>query len=653
MSKTIDELQRELAKKPIERSIFIDRDAVDGESRTVNLAFASDKPVEHYFGRLILSMDKKAMRSERLKSGAPLLMDHNSRDQIGVVEDVSIGTDGMARANVRFSRSARGEEILQDVQDGIRQNVSVGFMIYGLELVEEKKGEMPTYRCDDWEPMEISIVSMPADISVGVGRSKDFEGEDPTKQISNDSPIERGNSIQETTMAKENIETPESPVDVVRSKAELAADEVNRWGEQLQEQDLAKSYLRECIVAGTEPSKDGFFARIKAEQPETPKPQPLAATEHAKREGGIQLARTMPRFGTLRNFKGENAAEKALRFGQWFLAVRGIRSAEKFCSEHGVQVTRAMSEGVNESGGYLVPEEFGNDLIDLREQYGVFRRNAKMVPMSSDTRSDPRRTGGLTAYFEGEGDAGTASDKAWDRVSLTAKKLMVLARWSSEVAEDAVINMGDDLAGEIAYAFANKEDLCGFVGDGSSTYGGMQGVTTKIKGLSGTIANIAGLFVGAGNAYSELVLTDFEGVVGLLPQYADTPSAKWYVHRTFYWNVMAKLVLAAGGVTGAEIEGARKPRFLGYDVEVTQVMPKTEANSQVCALLGDLRLAASFGSRRDTTIAISEHSRFANDQIEIRGTERFDINVHDVGNASATAGSRVAGPVVGLITAAS
>jgi hypothetical protein len=57
----------------------------------VNLAFASDKPVEHWFGNLQLSMKPGAMRTERLKSGAPLLMDHNSRDQVGVVEEYSIG----------------------------------------------------------------------------------------------------------------------------------------------------------------------------------------------------------------------------------------------------------------------------------------------------------------------------------------------------------------------------------------------------------------------------------------------------------------------------------------------------------------------------------------------------------------------------------
>jgi HK97 family phage major capsid protein len=298
-----------------------------------------------------------------------------------------------------------------------------------------------------------------------------------------------------------------------------------------------------------------------------------------------------------------------------------------------------------------VPEEFGTDLIDLREQYSVFRRNAKIVPMATDTRTDPRRTGGLTAYFTGESDAITESNKTWDRVSLTAKKLSVLARMTSELSEDSAISIADDLAGEIAYAFGKKEDECGFVGTGSSTYGGIVGATEALKGLSGTIAHIAGLKVGTGNAYSELTLNDFIGTVAKLPEFADM-NAKWYVHKLFYHDVMVRAMLAAGGVTAAEIESARNKTFLGYPVEFTQVMPKVEANSQVCALFGDLAMAASMGVRRDTTIALSEHSRFANDEIEIRGTERFDINVHSVGNASATAADREAGALVGLITAA-
>ena len=119
---------------------------------------------------------------------------------------------------------------------------------------------------------------------------------------------------------------------------------------------------------------------------------------------------------------------------------------------------------------------------------------------------------------------------------------------------------------------------------------------------------------------------------------------------------MQKLELAAGGVTANEIAtGDRRPRpmFLGYPVNFVQVMPRVSATSQVCALLGDLAMAATMGDRRTRTVFTDPYSLSNKDQILVRCTERIDINVHDVGNASATAGLRVPGPVVGLITAAS
>src|SRR5687768_13174090 len=109
MPKTIEEIRRELAQKPLTRSLYIERADVEGDedSRTVNLAFASDTPIEHWSWELwdafelALSMDKKAMRTERLEAGAPLLMDHNTRDQIGVVESFGIDKkSGKARADV-------------------------------------------------------------------------------------------------------------------------------------------------------------------------------------------------------------------------------------------------------------------------------------------------------------------------------------------------------------------------------------------------------------------------------------------------------------------------------------------------------------------------------------------------------------------------
>jgi HK97 family phage major capsid protein/HK97 family phage prohead protease len=658
--RTIAEITAELKTRPITREFTIERDAlVDDESRTVSLAFASDKAIDHYFGRLILSMDKKAMRTERLSNGAPLLLNHDWNDQIGVIEDFRID-GGIARANVRFSRSARGEEIYQDVKDGIRKSVSVGFMVYELDLETEKKGESPIYRSNDWEPYEISIVSVPADISVGVGRSMP----DPA-QVS-EVPQARAISIKEenNTMTPEEIAAARAAENSTPAPAPAAAatpspvsDTVTRtreivaFAEIFGEAELARTML----AASPDVSIDDVRTAIRAKQSTpTPTPAPMAPQVAAERQGGVQLAVTVPRHGAIRSFKGERAAEKAYRFGKFLLGgPLGRGAAAAYCQQNGIMLKRDQAEGDNESGGYLVPEEFGNDLIDLRETYGIFRRNTKIVPMSSDVQSDPRRTGGLTAVFEGEADTGDVSTLGWDRVSLTAKKLMVLARYSSEISEDSLISMADTLANEMAYAFANKEDECGFNGDGTSTYGGIVGVRNKLLNLSATRANIAGLVVGSGNLYSELALVDFEAVVGKLPEYADTPMAKWFVSRSFYYNVMVKVALAAGGNAASDIESTRAKRFLGYDVEFTQVMPKVEANDQVCAILGDLSKGARMGTRRGTTISLSEHVLHSTDQIQVRGTERFDINVHDVGNQSATAALREAGPIVGLLTAAS
>ena len=203
-----------------------------------------------------------------------------------------------------------------------------------------------------------------------------------------------------------------------------------------------------------------------------------------------------------------------------------------------------------------------------------------------------------------------------------------------------------------------KEDNCGLLGDGTSTYGGMIGIAPALKGLSGTIANIAGLIVGAGNAYSELTLANFNSVVALLPTFADNSRARWIMHKSFFANVPQALVLAVGGATPSDWAQGVPPKLLGYPVEFAQVMPKVEANSQVCCLLGDVNLCADFGDRRQMSIQFSTDatvdsvSMFETNQVAIRGTERFDINVHDVGNATATAADKTPGPVVGLITAA-
>lgn len=334
---------------------------------------------------------------------------------------------------------------------------------------------------------------------------------------------------------------------------------------------------------------------------------------------------------TLRAYTGDKAEERAYTAGQFLAATlfRNERSAA-WCHDHGVAIRAELSESDNTLGGFVVPEEMESAVINLRESYGVFRRESRIVPMGSDVKNIPRRTGGLTAYFAGDNDAMTASDKAWDSIGLTARKLYALCKYSSELNEDAIINIGDDLTDEIAFAFANKEDECGFNGTGTSTYGGMVGVLNAVA-AGGIYTALTG-----NTAFSTLDLADFEGIVGKLPQYAEA-NAKWYISRAGYYASMARLMDAGGGNSITELaNGVRQPLFLGYPVVFTQVLNSTltaQISTKVFCF-GDLRLGTAFGNRRGMSVMVSEHAYFAYDQLAIRGIERFCINVHETGSST-------------------
>ena len=170
-------LERHLSKGRAERALLVERQAINDEARTAVLAFASELPYERWWGIEILDVTATSMRQSRLRSGANLLMDHDHKDVVGVIESVEIGADRVGRAVVRFGKSARAEEVWQDVRDGIRRNVSVGYMVHKAQLIEVDDG-LETYRITDWEPFEVSLVSVPADATVGVGRSLENDERD-------------------------------------------------------------------------------------------------------------------------------------------------------------------------------------------------------------------------------------------------------------------------------------------------------------------------------------------------------------------------------------------------------------------------------------------------------------------------------------------
>jgi len=376
--------------------------------------------------------------------------------------------------------------------------------------------------------------------------------------------------------------------------------------------------------------------------PETLAPAAPAAPAAAAQRSREQAAG--PRFvmpataacGTLRNF---TEPAEAYAFGRWIMAaVFGSEASRQYCQEHSLAIERARMDpseeraaagNVNTAGGYLVPAQFDRTIIALVEAYGVFRRNARNVAMTSDRVMVPRRVSGLTAYWVTDNAAITESQKGWGGVELIARKLGVLTKHSSELGEDAIISLADDLAGEIALAFSQKEDECGFIGDGTATYSGIVGVMPKMNNASA----IGIVTQGTTNTWSSMVLGDFNNVVAKVPAYA-LRGSKWYCSSPFWAGVMQKLMYAAGGNTVEMIAGSPGRTFLGYPVELTEVMPSVTAVTTLTALFGNLPQAAMFGNRRGVTVAASEHLNFAEDEIAIRGTERFDIKVHDIGTSA-------------------
>jgi HK97 family phage major capsid protein len=338
------------------------------------------------------------------------------------------------------------------------------------------------------------------------------------------------------------------------------------------------------------------------------------------------------------------------------LANDGAR--KKYTDVTGVEY-KAHTQGTDANGGLFVPEETSSYIIDLKEQYGVFRRNVRIEPMGSETIRIFRMNDDITAHWGSELGNYTASDMSFGSVVLTSKKLTAYAQISEELSLNATVNLGQRFAESVARQFAKKEDEAGFNGDGTSAFGGITGVGNKFRQVleagGGTWtndankANLGGVQVISGNLFTEATITDFITGYSKLPTYARA-GAKLYINKTAFSASGERLAYSAGGVTAAEIAGSYGMRFLGFPVEIVDVMPSADANSQVFAYFGNLSQAASMGDRMSTSIKTDTSLGFQNDSIFVKATEYVDIAVHDVGNYSATASTRVAGPIVAFVS---
>ena len=200
-------------------------DQVDSDNRTVELSFSSETPYGRWFGDEILCHDEECINLERFNNGLGTVLFNHDRDAVvGHIEKVWI-EDNRGKALVRFDEDEQSETIFQKVQSGTLQGVSVGYAIYRYEVLEDEDTKStngrfngPAYVVTDWEPLEISIVSVPADPTVGVGRSaeeihtsidtqEDNTRMDPKEILNNEevksTPVETGITQEDLQKAME------------------------------------------------------------------------------------------------------------------------------------------------------------------------------------------------------------------------------------------------------------------------------------------------------------------------------------------------------------------------------------------------------------------------------------------------------------------
>lgn len=486
-----NDLKRELVMNDVK---VIRAEEGEEDTRTVELAFSSDADnLDRWFGTEQLIHTPEAVRLERLNNGGALLVDHNTRDQVGVVLSARVDSDGMARAVVKFSRSARGQEIYDDVIDKIRQLTSVSYRIHKYE-VEEREGMPDLVRVTEWEPHEISIVSVPFDASVGVGRSENLEVPNPIKKE------------EERKMDPKDEKKPATP-DVAKLKADTRKAELDRMNkirsmsethelpelgrQAIEEGWTYEDFNHEALAkigernnkARTESKHDGNVDLDHKEQ----KRYNLTALLHA-------IANPQDRSAQQRAaFELEVSDEAVKGFGGDFKA-RGVYIPDQVLNQQ-----RALSAGTATAGAELVATDLlsGSFIETLRNASAMIQAGATMLPGLIGNVDIPRQTSGSTmGWIAAEDGDAPNGEPTFDQVSLSPKDAAVYTEMTRRSLQQTTPAIDGIVRRDIAMAIALGTDLAGLYGTGA---------TGQPTGVANQVGINNPTFAAAGPTYLELL----------------------------------------------------------------------------------------------------------------------------------------------------
>ena len=592
-----------------------------GKGRTFEFPFSSEYPVERYFGKEVLKHDDKSIDFSRLNSGAaPLLWNHDPDRHIGIVERAYIDKDKKrAYAKVRFSRNKFASEVLEDVKDGILRGISFGYQIKNME---EEDG---AFVADDWMVHEISVTPIPADPTVGIGRSLISPDEEVTEtsqpntiSIDNNSPEEEIRSAAQTaspsvpSMEEKSqetvvdtapaVEAPEVAVETAERSVEVdTAAEVKRAVEE--EQVRTSTIYAVCRQHGADDLTEKFIKDNKSvsevngeildliSKRSESSNTPIRSTDMnpSSNEVGLE-AKEVQRFSFLRAitalanptdrnaqeaaaFEREVSEEAAKRYDK---PASGILVPNEVLQGY----TRDLNVGTATAGGNLVETELlaGSFIDILRNRMAVMQAGVTTLNGLSGNVSIPRQTSASTAYWVGEGSDVTESQQAFDQVNLTPKTIGATTDYTRKLLLQTSISVETMVRNDIAKQIALALDTAAIYGSGSSN---------QPTGITNTTGIGTATVTGVGT-FPELIAMETDVAVAN----ADQGALKYIVNAT-----------ARGGLKSVKKDaGSGEFVFANNEINGYPVIVSNQLTNNDC-LFGDFsQLIAAFWSGLDLTV---------------------------------------------------
>lgn len=488
--------------------------AIDPETRECDLSFSSEAPYERWWGIEILGHKTGEVDLSWMASGrAPFLSNHDTCEQIGVITRAWLDTkNGRGKAVCRFGRSERAEEEFQDAQDEVRVNVSVGYEILELELVK-KEGEVSTYRVVRWMPLEASLVSIPADMDVGIGRSVDAETPAPAR-----SPAipRQPREEQEVTQVTEK---PQAGDVAFKTNVETIQRLAKAYGQWLKPTDVA-----DAIAEGADTQKfnDLIMQRMQSGAVDATSLAGLGVTQkEAKKYSFLRAIQAqIPGLNVDAGFEREVSQAIARAMGR---EAEGcyIPPEVMFAGVHGRALTQQQRDflaGTASQAGNLVQTTVDASMWTdvLRPAMVLMQAGVTVLPGLRGNVGVPRKTVAGTLAMLTEVAAASETEPTTALPTLSPKRAAASTEPSkqsiiqSEIGIEAMIRQ--DLLDGVAVLIENQ----GINGSGSSPNArgirNVSGIGSVVGGANGAAlawSHIVGLETAANNANA--VATDRSG----------------------------------------------------------------------------------------------------------------------------------------------